>query len=60
VAEGVERAEQVAALAGYGDDLAQGFYFSEPLSVTDATSLLQSSLDWTTADWVRAERRPAA
>jgi diguanylate cyclase (GGDEF)-like protein/PAS domain S-box-containing protein len=41
VAEGVETEEQFAALRDSGCDLIQGFYLSHPLSVPDASRLLQ-------------------
>jgi EAL domain-containing protein (putative c-di-GMP-specific phosphodiesterase class I) len=37
VAEGVERAEQLAAVKALGCDMAQGFYFSEPVSIEELT-----------------------
>jgi diguanylate cyclase (GGDEF)-like protein/PAS domain S-box-containing protein len=39
VAEGVETAEQVAALSSYGCALAQGFYFSPPVTADEFTAL---------------------
>jgi len=39
VAEGVETAEQVAVLSGYGCGLAQGFYFSPPVTAAEFTAL---------------------
>ena len=41
VAEGVETAEQVAALKALGGRLGQGYLFSRPCSVTETTRLLQ-------------------
>jgi EAL domain-containing protein (putative c-di-GMP-specific phosphodiesterase class I) len=35
IAEGIERAEQAACLADLGCDLAQGYYYSPPLSAAD-------------------------
>lgn len=35
VAEGIEKKEQVEFLAGQGCDMIQGFYFSEPMPVTE-------------------------
>ena len=32
IAEGVEHAEALALLAGYGCDMAQGYFFSRPLA----------------------------
>lgn len=43
VAEGVETAEQSAELSEMGCDMAQGFYFWEPLAGPEATELLKSS-----------------
>ena len=40
VAEGVETAEQVAVLSSYGCKLAQGFYFSPPVSAQAFTELV--------------------
>lgn len=40
VAEGVENEQQLAALQAADCDLVQGFYFSYPLSVVDASRLL--------------------
>lgn len=40
VAEGVEDAEQLAALVGMGCDYVQGFYFSEPLPSEEVAALL--------------------
>ncbi len=40
VAEGVERADQCAALAAMGCDLAQGYHFSPPLAPEEITRLL--------------------
>ena len=42
VAEGVETAEQLGELLGMGCDLAQGFYFWEPLTDDAATELLRT------------------
>jgi diguanylate cyclase (GGDEF)-like protein/PAS domain S-box-containing protein len=46
VAEGVETAEQSTRLQGLNCDLAQGSYFSEPLSVDEASELLQDTNRW--------------
>ena len=40
VAEGVESAQQLAMLSELGCDLVQGYYFSEPLSLEAANSLI--------------------
>jgi sensor c-di-GMP phosphodiesterase-like protein len=40
VAEGVETDSQAAALKGLGCQIAQGFYFSEPLCAGDFDELL--------------------
>lgn len=39
VAEGVETAEQVAVLSAYGCGLAQGYYFSPPVTADEFTAL---------------------
>jgi len=39
VAEGVETAEQVAVLSAYGCGLAQGYYFSPPVTAEEFTAL---------------------
>ena len=43
VAEGVETAEQLAALRRLGCDVAQGFYFSRPVPPAEAGALLRSA-----------------
>lgn len=43
-AEGVETAEQFAALRGMGCDLAQGYYLSRPLPASGLESLLEAGL----------------
>lgn len=43
VAEGVETSEQLDELSDMGCDLAQGFYFWEPMSGLAATKLLESN-----------------
>jgi predicted signal transduction protein with EAL and GGDEF domain len=48
VAEGVENADEVAMLQALECDQAQGFYFAQPMSITDATAYLD-----------RARNRPA-
>jgi len=40
VAEGVQTAEQVAVLSGYGCGLAQGYYFSPPVTADEFTRLV--------------------
>jgi EAL domain-containing protein (putative c-di-GMP-specific phosphodiesterase class I) len=42
VAEGVETAQQVRVLKEFGVDVAQGFFFSEPLEVHEATVLAEA------------------
>ena len=42
VAEGVESAQQLAMLSELGCDLVQGYYFSQPLSLAAANSLITS------------------
>jgi EAL domain-containing protein (putative c-di-GMP-specific phosphodiesterase class I) len=42
IAEGVERREQVDALRGWGCNEIQGFYFSKPLCLQDATRALRN------------------
>jgi diguanylate cyclase (GGDEF)-like protein/PAS domain S-box-containing protein len=44
VVEGVETAEQLALLKGWGCRVVQGFYFSKPLDVDGATSLLRAGI----------------
>ncbi|MCA1687299.1 MAG: EAL domain-containing protein [Actinobacteria bacterium] len=46
VAEGVETAEQIARLKELNCDLAQGSYFSEPLSAGEASDLLSNGHHW--------------
>jgi EAL domain-containing protein (putative c-di-GMP-specific phosphodiesterase class I) len=42
----VETAEQLARLQEMGCDLAQGYYFAEPLSSQDAEKLLVEGVSW--------------
>jgi len=42
-AEGVESKEIMAKLKDYGCDVAQGYYLSKPLSVTDFTQWMSAS-----------------
>lgn len=44
--EGIETAEQYRLLRSLGADLAQGYYFAEPMPVEDATDLLASAPRW--------------
>jgi diguanylate cyclase (GGDEF)-like protein/PAS domain S-box-containing protein len=44
VVEGVETAAQIRLLRGWGCRIVQGFYFSEPLSVSEATALLRAGV----------------
>jgi EAL domain-containing protein (putative c-di-GMP-specific phosphodiesterase class I) len=46
VAEGVETAEQLAALRGAGCDYAQGFYLSPPLEPAALLALAESEPRW--------------
>ncbi|MCT7659575.1 putative bifunctional diguanylate cyclase/phosphodiesterase [Mycobacterium deserti] len=43
VAEGVENAETAARLRGYGCDIAQGYFYSPPLSAIEMLELLDSA-----------------
>ena len=45
--EGVETVEQFQLLRSLGADLAQGYYFAEPMPADDATELLEASTVWT-------------
>jgi EAL domain-containing protein (putative c-di-GMP-specific phosphodiesterase class I) len=40
VAEGVEQLDQIKQLQHFGCDLAQGFFFSPPVHVEEASALL--------------------
>jgi EAL domain-containing protein (putative c-di-GMP-specific phosphodiesterase class I) len=44
VAEGVETADQVAALRTLGCDVGQGFFFSDPLPATEIDALWGAQL----------------
>ncbi len=44
VAEGIELVEQYTTLKQWGCDTLQGFYFSKPLAVEEATAFLRASL----------------
>lgn len=43
IAEGVERAEQMELLKGFGCGLAQGYYFSRPVPAAEFTELLSTN-----------------
>lgn len=48
IAEGVETKEQLKFLCEHGCDEIQGFYFSRPMSVEEATDFIKNAkLDWT-------------
>ncbi|HLZ67585.1 MAG TPA: EAL domain-containing protein [Aliidongia sp.] len=47
VAEGVETAEQAQILNSLGCDVGQGYYFSRPVDVVAATSLIDEHRHWT-------------
>ncbi|MBK7704877.1 MAG: EAL domain-containing protein [Acidobacteria bacterium] len=42
VAEGIETAEQLAALSVFGCSLGQGYYFSRPMDVASATDFIET------------------
>ncbi|MBT9582803.1 EAL domain-containing protein [bacterium] len=46
LAEGVENANQVKFLAKYGCALAQGYYFSEPITPNEITNIHRSKKSW--------------
>ncbi|UBF24677.1 EAL domain-containing protein [Kovacikia minuta CCNUW1] len=46
VAEGVETAEQLAALRSLGCEYGQGYFFSKPLTVEAAEKLLKADPEW--------------
>jgi len=41
IAEGVETAEQLAALRHYGCDMVQGYLFSKPVATEDIARMLR-------------------
>lgn len=49
VAEGVENAETAARLRGYGCDIAQGYFYSQPLTAVEMLELLNSASSKTPA-----------
>jgi diguanylate cyclase (GGDEF)-like protein/PAS domain S-box-containing protein len=51
VAEGVETTEQVKKLQNLGCSLAQGYYFSNPVTAQAATDLLAAKRCWPIARW---------
>jgi EAL domain-containing protein (putative c-di-GMP-specific phosphodiesterase class I) len=55
VAEGVENAEQMAALQTLGCALAQGFYFSRPVNISACDSLIAEQ-PWTGGALVKVHR----
>ena len=48
VAEGVETETQVAELRRLGCELAQGYYFSEPVAAEQITQMLLGAPPWLT------------
>ena len=64
VAEGVETAEQAAKLRELGCELAQGYYFSVPVTAQEATDMLAANRHWAAtskaARLARGDRFPAA
>ncbi|MBU6422964.1 MAG: EAL domain-containing protein [Chloroflexi bacterium] len=46
VAEGVEDQATMAALAGYGCDAVQGYYFTKPVAADDLSRLLSGTPPW--------------
>jgi len=64
IAEGVETADQAAKLRELGCELAQGYYFSVPVSAQEATDMLAANRHWATsiksAKFMRGDRRQAA
>ncbi len=47
VAEGVENIPQISVLLDLGCDLAQGYFFSRPVSADKATAMVHGELPWT-------------
>jgi EAL domain-containing protein (putative c-di-GMP-specific phosphodiesterase class I) len=41
VAEGVEKAEQLALLSGYGCDQVQGYHFARPIPAAEVASFVR-------------------
>jgi diguanylate cyclase (GGDEF)-like protein/PAS domain S-box-containing protein len=64
IAEGVETVDQAAKLRELGCELAQGYYFSVPVSAQEATDMLAANRHWATsiksAKFMRGDRRQGA